>query len=334
MPGMDQHEKAFRAAFRQTLSSARRLVRGSLPRTASGLPQLMEFALRHHTPSGYPFVLKYAFCRRERDGARILNIAAAVHLLQQSSFLTDDIFDRGELRYGILPVYLQYDVNRAIIAAELLQGIALRCVGEELARGGLRNGAAVFQLLNQILVEGYAGQYLDLFHSARPSVTVREYYRMIALGAGRAFQNVARCGALLAGKPEREVRSLGRFGYGYGMALFIIDDIVDLLPAARTGKTFAGDLKGRRMHLPLLLALRLGNRTQKQMLHRFLAKSAARRPRVEQVVAVIHETGALEASQRIARRYLHEALRSLKKLPQGVTADRLRWLAGRLLPLV
>lgn len=331
---MDRKELAFRVAFRQTLASARHLVRNSLPKGDAGLHKLMAFVLRNHTASGYPFVLKYAFCRRERDGKKILKIAAAVHVLQQSSFLTDDIFDRGELRYGNRPVYLRFDVNHAIIAAELLQGIALRCVSEELAGSGFRNATMVFKLLNQILLDGYVAQYLDIVNSARPGVKLREYYRMIALGAGRAFQNLARSGALLAGKPKEEVRMLGKFAYNYGMALFIIDDIVDMLPARQTGKTYASDLKGRRMHLPLLLAMRMANPSQRQLLHRFLRKNATRRPRLEQVATAIRDCGALEASQHIARRYLNASLRSLSKLPPSIAVERFRWLAERLLPLV
>jgi geranylgeranyl pyrophosphate synthase len=330
---VDRNELAFRVTFRQTLSSAKQLVMNSVEKADAGLRKLMAFALHNQTASGYPFVLRYAFCRRERDGRKILKIAAAVHLLQQSSFITDDIFDCGERRYGDRPVYLKYDVNHAIIAAELLQGIALRCVSEELAGSGFRNTATVFKLFNQILVDGYVGQYLDIFNSARPTVTLGEYYRMIALGAGCFFQNVARSGALLAGKPEEEVRILSKFAYSYGMALFIIDDIIDILPARETGKTYASDLKGRRMRLPLIMALRLAKRSQRQLLHRFLLKDTTRQPRIEEVATVIRDCGALEASQRIANRYLSSSLRSLAKLPPSVTTERFRWLAGTLFQL-
>jgi len=330
---MDRNELAFRVTFWQTLSSAKHLIMNSVPKADVDLRNLMAFALHNQTPSGYPFVLRYAFCRQERDGRKILKIAAAVHLLQQSSFITDDIFDCGELRCGDRPVYLKYDVNHAVIAAELLQGIALRCVSEGLAGSGFRNTAIVFKRFNQILLDGYVGQYLDIFNSARPSVTPGEYYRMIALGAGRFFQNVACSGALLAGKPEKEVRILSRFAYSYGMALFIIDDIIDMLPARVTGKTYASDLKGRRMRLPIIMALRLANRNQRQLLHRFLRKNTTRQPRIEQVASVIRDCGALKASQRIASRYLSNSLRSLAKLPPSVTRDRFRWLAGRLFQL-
>jgi geranylgeranyl pyrophosphate synthase len=330
---MDRNELAFRVTFRETLSSAKKLVMNGVPKTDAGLCKLMAFALHNQTPSGYPFVLRYAFCRRERDGRKILKVAAAVHLLQQSSFITDDIFDRGELRYGDRPVYLKYDVNHAVIAAELLQGIALRCVSEELAGSGLRNTAIVFKLFNQMLLDGYVGQYLDIFNSARPTVTLGEYYRMIALGAGRIFQNVACSGALLAGKPNEEVHILSKFAYSYGMALFIIDDIIDMLPARDTGKTYASDLKRRRMRLPLILALRLANRSQRQLLHRFLRKNRTHQPRIQQVASVIRDCGALKASQRVASRYLSRSLRSLAKLPASITRERFGWLAERLFQL-
>ncbi len=193
---MDRNEFAFRVTFRETLSSAKHLVMNSVAKADAGLCKLMAFTLHNQTPSEYPFVLRYAFCHREDDGRKILKIAAAVHLLQQSSFITDDIFDCGELRYGDRPVYLKYDVNHAIIAAELLQGIALRCVSEELAENGYRNTAIVFKLFNQMLLDGYVGQYLDIFNSARLTVTLQEYYRTIALGADASFKTllaVARC---------------------------------------------------------------------------------------------------------------------------------------------
>lgn len=331
---MDANERAFGVSFQRTLRFARRLVHDGLPKGDSGLRNLMAFVLNRQTPSGYPYVLTYAFCRRQRAANEILPLAASVHLLQQSSFLLDDIFDCGELRYGQPAVYRKFGVSQAIIAAQLLQGIAFRCVGKELARGRLRNGGRVLGLLSRIFLDGYVGQYLDLANIGRASLSVGEYLRIIALGAGRAFGNVARCGALLAGKSERDVRLLGKFAHAYGMALFIIDDITDLLPARQTGKTYACDLKGRRMRLPLILALRLANQEQRKLLRLFLRNDPARRPRIEQVAAVIVNCGACQASQSAARHYLRASLSTLSRLEPGITVTRLRWLAERLLPLV
>ena len=327
---MDENELAFRTSFRRTLSCAKHLVMSSIPATDAGLRKLMALALHSHTPSGYTFVLKYSFCRRERDGDKVLKVAAAVHLLQQSSVITDDIFDSAEVRHGRPPVYLNYDVNHGIIAAELLQTVALRYVSEELAKPCFRNREIAFKLLNQILLDGYVGQYLDLFNSSRIRISRREYYRVIALGAGRVFQNIARCGALLAGKSAEEIHALSNFAYAYGMALFIIDDIIDMLPAKATGKTYASDLKRRRMRLPIIMALRLCDHNQRKVLDRFLRKGAADETSIPQVVTVIRDSGALKASFCMANQYLATSLRSLAKLPPSITTERFHWLAKRL----
>ena len=56
---------------------------------------MMLFAVRRHTPSDYPFLFRYAASRTEEDGATVKNLAAAVHLLQSSTIITDDILDAG-----------------------------------------------------------------------------------------------------------------------------------------------------------------------------------------------------------------------------------------------
>jgi geranylgeranyl pyrophosphate synthase len=116
--------------------------------------------------------------------------------------------------------------------------------------------------------------------------------------------------------------------------VFIIDDIIDILPAWQTGKTYASDLKGRRMRLPLIMALRLANRSQRKLLDRYLSKSVTRRPSIEQVATTLLNCGAIEASQRIARRYLRTSLCNLSQLPPNITVERFRWLAERLFQFV
>src|SRR5207249_7661108 len=85
------------------------------------------------------------------------------------------------------------------------------------------------------------------------------------------MSNIARCAAFLAGKPASEVRALAAYGYNYGMALFITDDIVDVIRNPReTGKNFAADLKNARLKLPILLALRMSRGEDRRFLKHVL----------------------------------------------------------------
>src|SRR5437879_5129624 len=84
----------FKKTFRQAHAASNRLVTKSVSSRDGRLPDLMHFTLKNQTTSDYPFIFKYAYCRREEDGKRIQNLAGAVHLLQSSGFVTDDIFDQ------------------------------------------------------------------------------------------------------------------------------------------------------------------------------------------------------------------------------------------------
>lgn len=329
---MDNCELRFHAQFREVESLSRKLVLDNLSPRDRHLRRMMLFPLRQPTPSDYPFLFWYSYCRTERDGATIKSLAAAVHLLQSSTFTTDDIFDGGSLRFGRPAFHRQYNVSYAIIAAELMQSIAFRTFCSELDRGRFKHASLVMKILNEMLRDLYLCQYLDLYYSARTELALSEYYRVIGLGAGYFMSNLARCGALLAGKPEPEVRALAAYGYNYGMALFITDDISDVIDKPwKTGKSFAADLKNARLKLPILLALRLSSGKDRRFLKAFLTGGKPTASDLRRAAQVIQDVGAITECTRIARRYLTRSLRSLSSTKSLVSRTHLAWLATSLL---
>ena len=333
MPAARDHFSALDRSFREAHRLAKQLLRREFRPQDPGIARLMSFILRKQDASEYPFVFRYSFCRKESDGRRVGRLAAAVHLLQSSTFITDDIFDNASRRYGQPAVHVRYGVPFAILGTELVQSVALKVIFEELERGRFRNPLEVSRTLNQIVLDLYRGQYRDVASTGDLKVSRREYDRIIALGGGNFFAKVARCGALLAGKSRREAASLERYGYHYGMALFITDDMVDLLqPPAVTGKGFAADLKNRRMRLPLMLGLKMAGPRDAALLRRLYRKARPEAREVRRAVRILRASGALLACRRIAERHLSHALRALRGLPRGTPVARLRWLAESLMP--
>lgn len=330
-PNGERYAAVFRRTFQEARDISRRLVLERVDGKARHLRQLLNYALENQTTSEYPFVFKYCFCRNEQDAKKVRSLGAAVHLLQTSTLVTDDIFDSAELRYHHATMHRKYDVSYALIAAELLQSIALECMSSELERARFPNQGLVLKILHQITKELYLGQYLDVYNSSNLRMTMGEYLRVIELGAGRFFASVARCGALLANKPNAVVESLASYGYHYGMALFITDDIVDIIgKPAGTGKDFATDLKGRRMRLPMILALKLSGGKDAAFLKGFLRNRDSSRATLREVAKRIRESSALETCQAIARHYVDRSLESLSGMERSLTGQGLRWLSESL----
>lgn len=331
MPPARDHLSAFDRTFREAHGLSKQLLRREFHRQDPALADMMRFVLRKQVASEYPFVFTYSFCRKESDARRVRRLAAAVHLLQSSTFVTDDIFDHARLRYGQPAVHVRYGTSRAVIAATLMQSVALRVIFEELERGRFRNRLAAARGFNQITLDLYRGQYLDVHYTGDLKMPRREYVRIISLGGGNHFAHLARCGALLAGKGPREVASLERFGYHYGMALFLTDDITDAQPAAQTGKNSAADLKNRRVRLPVILALRMAGPRDAAFLRSLYRKSQPPPRDVRRAAAILRHCGALGICQREAERHISRALAALRGLPRGTPGARLRWLAETLM---
>lgn len=325
------HSQEFRATFCQAHSLAGDLVLRRLTRREEGLKRVVRYALDYQTTSDYLYLTKYCFCRREEDGGTIAPVLAAIHLLQTSTMITDDIFDVSHLRYGRSVLHRKHGLSQAIIAAELFQSVALESISGELETGRFANGCRVLGLLNRILTECYIGQYLDITTSGDPKVSVRGYDRVIRLCAGNFFGNLAACGALLANKKAQETASLARFGYNYGMGLFITDDIVDITDSSRqTGKSLSPDLKGRRMRLPMILALKTSRSRNARLLREFLQSSGTSQSETMAAATLIRNSGALEACKTRAQNFLQRAKRALDEITNPLTRSRLAWLCDSL----
>jgi len=314
---------------------ARQLVLKRIRRDDGYLHGLLHFALKNQTTSEYPFVFQYSFYKNERDFRRTSKLAAAVHLLQSSTLITDDVFDFADERYHQPAIHSRYDVSHAIIAAELLQTIAMECISSELESHDFSNQLLVLKLLHEIIRNLYVGQHLDIRSTSDMGITTSQYRRVIELGAGYFFENLARSGALLANKPKIQVESLASYGYCYGMGLFIMDDIVDVSEdRAVTGKPFAPDLQARRMRLPIILALQSGSTKDVRWLKEFLKSKDKSKATLVEAANRIRNTGALRVCQAVASDYLRRAVRSLSAIEGSPTAKSLTWLAQRLLPPV
>lgn len=326
-----EHSQEFRATFKQAHSLATRMALHRLTAHETGLKAVLRYALDYQATSDYPYLMKYCFCRREEDGHAIAPVLAGVHLLQTSTMITDDIFDVSQLRYGRSVLHRRHGLSQAIIAAALFQSAGLESISQELETGRFANAARVMALLNTILAECYVGQYLDIATSGDPTVTTGAYYRVIRLCAGNFFGNLAACGALLANKNERETASLARFGYNYGMGLFITDDMVDITDSSRqTGKSLSPDLKGRRMRLPIIVALQASRSRDAKLLRQFLRSSGTSDADIIAAVRIIQNSGALETCKSTAQRYLRRAKKALEAITNPLTAGRLGWLCDSL----
>jgi geranylgeranyl pyrophosphate synthase len=311
-----------------TLPTARRM----MEKHASDLPSISDIFLRalcDESPSEYPFVFSIAYELNGKTFVRVAKIAAAIHLLQTSTFVFDDILDMSGKRARAKTIYSEWGTETAIVAGELLQSVAMSEVASESARLALPNAMSGLRILALALADVYKGQYLDMLHSGDPAMALKLYHRIIFLTTGQFLGRVALVGALLSGISAAEREPLRSFGENYGMALQVFDDIVDVtLGQKHTGKDYGADIRKRRMRLPLIIALRNATAGERLVLREYLANSSVpEMHEVRMIARLIKNVRAIEYCRKAMMGYVEKALGSLQRLPEGSSRRYLAELA-------
>lgn len=240
-------------------------IAAQLPRVESALraavhtddPLLTEMAAHLITAGGKrqrPLVgLASGACAAGFDGGdldgRIVQGGVAVELVHLGSLYHDDVIDEAEIRRQADSVNARWGNLRAILAGDFLLARA-----SEIAASLSTEIAGLLAATIAHLCEGEVSELRTAFS---PDRTEDEYFASIGGKTASLFRAAARIGALTSGQPREAVDALGEFGWAYGMAFQIVDDILDLTASeAEMGKPVGHDIAEGVYTLPVLHALK------------------------------------------------------------------------------
>ena len=258
---------------------------------------------------------------------RALPAAVAVELIHNFSLIHDDIEDGDEVRHHRATLWRLWGQAQAINTGDALFSLArLRLLG--LARRGV-DPALTLRLAEQVdtvCLELCEGQHLDMSFEARRDVTVAMYLDMIA----RKTAALMRCSTELGGRigaPDDEAlgERLGAFGKALGLAFQIRDDLLGIWQAQDLGKTAAGDVRRKKMSLPVIHALEHAGADDRAALTRiYFRPGPASDEQITQALDILERSGAraraheaLREQLAIARESLDAAITLAQRHPEG-----------------
>lgn len=260
--------------------------------------------------------------------AAAVPLALAVEVFHAFTLVHDDIMDRADTRRGRPTVHLRWDEPTAILAGDLMMGLAYRLVDEApLPDADARRARAAFHAMVARLCEGQA---LDLAFARRADVHVPDYLSMIDGKTGALLGLALTLGALAGGAPDTAVARLDAAGRDLGRAFQIQDDLLDLTADPDTfGKPVGGDLVEGKKTFLLLAALDRATGDERTWLARATTGGLAPSD-VDEARRRFERLGVLDDARAAVDAYVASGLAALDAVPDGPAADALRALAASL----
>ncbi len=257
----------------------------------------------------------------------VVALAAAVEMLHTATLVHDDVIDGALLRRGAPTLNAQWNGISTVLAGNYLFGTAARFSAETQSMRVIE----IFSDTLRIIVDGELRQLKDRYDFVQNK---DNYYQRIFAKTGSLFCAATQGAAILAQLPEARINDLYQFGYNFGMAFQIVDDILDFTgDDATLGKPAGSDLRQGTLTLPFFHYLQqhpdaasVIEMLEAAQMAADDGDSAAWDDTVTTLVYDLRASAAIEAAREEARTFLRRAVDNLAALPDNVFRHSLQGL--------
>jgi len=175
-----------------------------------------------------------------------IDFAVIVELIHRASLLHDDVIDKAQLRRGQPSANNLWGNTAAVLLGDFLLSRAF-------ALGASSQLNGIGEILCQTAQALCVGELKQNLLKGSWSLTEHDYFRIIEAKTAALFRCSCELGAMASGASEEQIRALSEFGFQYGLAFQIADDLRDILSTEKQeGKTLGTDLLEKKLTLPVI----------------------------------------------------------------------------------
>jgi octaprenyl-diphosphate synthase len=254
------------------------------------------------------------------SGNQHIDIAAIIEFIHTATLLHDDVVDESDMRRSNETANAVWGNAASVLVGDFLYSRSFEMmVDVEQMR--------VMEILSHATNRIAEGEVLQLLNLNDPDVTEEKYREVILRKTAVLFEAGTRLGAVLNNSDPRTEQQLAEYGLHLGIAFQMIDDALDYGSSDQDiGKNIGDDLAEGKPTLPLLRAMQQCPANKVPLLKSVIETGGA--DKLEEVLAIIHATDAIEYTFEQAEIEADKAIASLDSLPDSAHKQALVSLAN------
>lgn len=254
------------------------------------------------------------------EGDNHIKLAATVEFIHTATLLHDDVVDESEKRRGRPTANLLWDNKSSVLVGDYLFARSFQLMTET-------NNIRVLRILSNAAATIAEGEVLQMT-AAQDLRTTEEIYLQVVRGKTAAlFSAATEVGGVIADMNEAQIKALFDFGDALGIAFQIVDDLLDYWGSDATGKNVGDDFRERKLTLPVIKAVAIGDDEERDFWKRTIEKGRQEDGDLEHAIALLNKHGTLESTRAEANDWIAKARAALANLPGHPIRDMLEDLA-------
>ncbi|WP_445158527.1 octaprenyl diphosphate synthase [Halomonas sp. E14] len=253
------------------------------------------------------------------QGDKHIGLATLIEFMHTSTLLHDDVVDESHMRRGKATANDAWGNAPSVLVGDFLYSRSFQMMVQI---GSLR----IMDVLSSATCVIAEGEVQQLTNVGNPDIDEAVYFETIQGKTAMLFEAASHSGAILAeAEPEQEA-ALQLYGRYLGLAFQLIDDLLDYQGDAEAmGKNVGDDLAEGKPTLPLIQAMVAGTHEQAETIRQAIRQGGL--DHLDEVLAIVRDTGALDYTRARAEEMADKALAQLDKLPPSRYRDSMAELA-------
>ncbi len=236
--------------------------------------------------------------------------AVLVEMLHTATLVHDDVVDSAEVRRGFPSINAVWKNKVAVLIGDYLlsRGLMLAVDG---------NDFDFLRVVTDTVKRMSEGELLQISKTRKLDIDEETYFKIISDKTASLISTCCEIGARSITDNNEQINSLRVFGESLGIAFQIRDDILDYTGKAKIiGKPLGGDIKEKKITLPLIYSLEKVDSKESQRIIK-LIKGERKKGRIKEVIEFVINNGGIEYSESVADEYINKAKDSLSNFPES-----------------
>ena len=219
--------------------------------------------------------------------------ASLIELLHTATLVHDDVVDESPLRRGFFSIQALWKKKVAVLVGDYLLSRGLLMAVDAEAYDLLKITSEAVRQMSE-------GELLQIEKARRLDITEEVYFDIIQRKTASLIAACCACGAASVSENPEATANMKKFGELVGLAFQIKDDLLDLGDGERIGKPTGGDIRERKMTLPLIHTLNQATASERRRLIRLVKYQNQKDSAVQEVMnAIIDGPGMAYARKKM-----------------------------------
>lgn len=287
--------KAFDAFFSQAVKSRVPL-----------LDVIMQYILHSKGKQIRPLVVLYSAQLLGEVNETTHRAATLIELLHTATLVHDDVVDDSNKRRGIFTINALWKNKIAVLAGDYL-----------LSRGMLTalesKDYELLEIVSRAVKDMSEGELLQMEKARKLDIDEAIYFDVIQKKTASLMAASFGCGAASVSTDRNKIEKMRQIGEWAGIAFQIKDDLFDYQKTNLTGKPTGGDIKEKKMTLPLIYMLQNMPSGEKRGIIRTIKKRNLTNEDVHRVMEKVNQSGGIEYATEKMQWYKEKALSLLEE---------------------